>query len=783
MSSSLFSEQDAQTAQALSEDYRKIEESGLFDSEYYTRMYPEVLDRGCDPLEHYLTEGVVKGYNPNPLFQTSDYLSENSDVASSGINPFIHYIKFGAKAPYRRASQFFDTRLYIENHPEVVDLDICPMRHFKENHGFEGVQMATLLGSNYLSLDADYGLDRLTAFPSKIAIVIHLFYPDIWMELKRLLKQIDLDFDLFITSPKFVYSRVLSDVVRSFPKASVSLVENRGRDILPFIKLLQTGALNSYDFVCKLHTKRSPHRQDGKMWRERLYESLIGNSAQVSSIIDYFNLHPAVGVIGPADQLIRSGNLYYHGSNRETVERIKVQLGLNPSDLELPFFAGSMFWFRPKTFTPLLDLQIGEPDFAPEAGQMDGTMAHALERMPAIFAKTVGLDYADTSDVEKEASKRNEKFNTTVGAKDFKLIAFYLPQFHPIPENDEWWGKGFTEWTNVTKAKPLYKGHFQPKLPADLGFYDLRIPEVREAQAQLASAYGIHGFCYYYYWFDGRKVLDRPLREVLRSGEPDLPFCICWANENWTRRWDGMDNEILLRQSYSPGFAEQFINDVIPILQDPRYIKLGGKPVLLIYRIKLIPDIEEVINTWRNRCRQVGLGEIHLCAVRFRDINEDVCQYGFDSVVDFPPFHEEIKDISDSIEDLHPEFDGLIYDYQTLVESNIQKYSQGYESNLHRGLMMGWDNTARRKKGVFIAHGASPELYKKWLKAIIQQEIQHNPASESLVFINAWNEWAEGTTLEPDIRFGHGFLQATQTAIAESQQAYPPSTSDPETSP
>ncbi|HEY4155521.1 MAG TPA: glycoside hydrolase family 99-like domain-containing protein, partial [Puia sp.] len=221
---------------------------------------------------------------------------------------------------------------------------------------------------------------------------------------------------------------------------------------------------------------------------------------------------------------------------------------------------------------------------------------------------------------------------------NIRPIAFYLPQFHPIPENDSWWGKGFTEWTNVAKARPFFKSHYQPQLPADLGFYDLRVPEVRRQQADLARENGIFGFCYYHYWFNGRRILERPFQETLESGEPDFPFMLCWANENWTRIWDGGEHNILLQQHYTEEDDRKHIRELIPVFKDKRYIRIKNKPVFCIYRSSLLPDAAKTLRIWREEARLAGL-ELYLCRVEnFGNQGADFMQAGFDAAIEFQPF-------------------------------------------------------------------------------------------------------------------------------------------------
>lgn len=347
--------------------------------------------------------------------------------------------------------------------------------------------------------------------------------------------------------------------------------------------------------------------------------------------------------------------------------------------------------------------------------------------------------------------------------EDVRLIAFYLPQYHPIPENDLWWGKGFTEWTNVTKAQPLFEGHYQPHLPADLGFYDLRVPEVREQQAALARQYGIYGFCYYYYWFAGKRLLHRPLDEVLRTKKPDFPFCICWANENWTRRWDGHDNEILRAQDCSNDEQNQaFAKHIVPILLDERYIRVNGAPLLIIYRADLFPNLLKTAEQWRDIFRKNGVGEVHLCFALTFGFDKHPHDVHFDSAVQFPPNNFPARAIQPSEVGAN-NFSGKIVDYEDIAIKGVN--SQFHQDRVFRTVMTSWDNTARRGNSAYIFLNSTPEIYEFWLRGVIEKTNQTFSGDERLVFINAWNEWAEGAHLEPDRKYGRAYLEATKKAL------------------
>jgi glycosyltransferase involved in cell wall biosynthesis len=375
---------------------------------------------------------------------------------------------------------------------------------------------------------------------------------------------------------------------------------------------------------------------------------------------------------------------------------------------------------------------------------------------------------------ESSAKARLHLNTPSLGDNPLRAIAFYLPQYHPIPENDKWWGKGFTEWRNVCKAKPLFKGHYQPHVPADLGFYDLRLEEVRVAQADLARSYGISGFCYYHYWFNGHRLLETPAEEILKSSKPDFPFCLCWANENWTRTWDGQDSSVLIEQIYSEEDDRAHINDLFRFFHDPRYIRIDGKPLFLVYRTENMPDPVKTAEVWRQEARKTGLGELYL--VRVESIGHiNPLEIGFDASLEFAPDWSRMGSVARSFKSensKNPETIELPVDvyeknytrsYDELMTQMLSKEQPSYP--WFRCVTPSWDNSARRTDNAVILLGSSPQLYQRWLEKIVSKTIAVNQPAEHVIFINAWNEWAEGCHLEPCIKYGRSYLEATKLAI------------------
>jgi lipopolysaccharide biosynthesis protein len=344
--------------------------------------------------------------------------------------------------------------------------------------------------------------------------------------------------------------------------------------------------------------------------------------------------------------------------------------------------------------------------------------------------------------------------------KNIRLIAFYLPQFHPIPQNDKWWGKGFTEWTNVTKAVPLFDGHYQPHLPTDLGFYDLRVRDTRHEQIEMARQYGIDGFCYHYYWFSGKKVLNLPLDDMLSDPQSNMPFCLCWANENWTRKWDGGESEVLLEQKHLPDDDLNFIKSLVPFFNDRRYIKINGAPFFIVYQPQQLPHPKKTAKIWRKYCKSIGINQIHICAALTHG-NEDYNQFNFDSGVEFPPHNVTAEDVS-TLFNFERAFRGHVFVYHKVAQYYLNRVYSG--TNVFRCVVPGWDNTPRTHDRARILVNNSPSNYEYWLKEAVIKTARDFPNDERFVFINAWNEWAEGCHLEPDRKFQSEFLEATLQA-------------------
>jgi lipopolysaccharide biosynthesis protein len=345
-------------------------------------------------------------------------------------------------------------------------------------------------------------------------------------------------------------------------------------------------------------------------------------------------------------------------------------------------------------------------------------------------------------------------------------LAFYLPQYHPIPENDEWWEPGFTEWTNVTKARPLFRGHHQPILPGELGFYDLRISEVRERQAALAAEYGISAFCWWHYWFAGHRVLERPFHEVLDSGKPDFPFCLAWANQSWSGVWYGATDRILIEQTYPEGDYQAHFDSIVGAFRDDRYYRVDGKPLFLVFRPRELPNPAKFVDAWQKMARKAGLEGLYLVAyVDSRAWGPQYAKHqkdGFDAALNVAfPFQQTLTTrVRDRLRSLTPRFGPGRYHYS----ENLPDYPRGLGGVVHPCVYPNWDNTARSQRRGSAVVDATPDRFGHHLHEAVERA-KLNPEGQRLVWIKSWNEWAEGNYVEPDRQFKRGWLEAVAREI------------------
>lgn len=358
-----------------------------------------------------------------------------------------------------------------------------------------------------------------------------------------------------------------------------------------------------------------------------------------------------------------------------------------------------------------------------------------------------------------------------------KIIAFYLPQYHPTTDNDKWWGKGFTEWTNVGKAKPLFKGHYQPRVPADLGYYDLRLSEVREQQADLAKEAGIYGFCYYHYWFgNGKQELELPFNEVLRLGKPDFPFCLCWANESWhSKFWDkdgSIKKKMLIEQTY-PGKEDHIshFNTLLPAFKDDRYIKINGKPLFTIYKALEFTDIENFIKLWQKLAQENGFPGIYFIAQNpFNNTQEQVKKLlalGFDAINTIGLWDARKANVSIFVR-IRARITSIItgLPFARKYEDIYSKFISDIDSNenVYPTLIPNWDHTPRSGAAGYVLLGSTPNLFRKHIKQVFEV-IKNKKTDNQIIFLKSWNEWGEGNYMEPDLKFGKGYIEVLKEEI------------------
>ncbi|NDY57955.1 hypothetical protein G3N56_14560 [Desulfovibrio sulfodismutans] len=611
-----------------------------------------------------------------------------------------------------------------------------------------------------------------------ICVHAHLFYQDMLPIIIDKLKNIPLPFDIFVSVPKEVDNIGIANRLRHeldlAKNIVVETVTNKGRDVAPFI--VQFGKrILTYDYVLHIHTKQSLHNTTLKSWGMDIFDLLLGSKVAVSQILVL--LHDRAKIVYPAEQNVYLKNPTGWDGNY-TLARDLLDRFTNIDINEFPaveFAEGSMIWARTSALAEFLSLPLTWDDFPEEPIPADGTLAHALERLLFVLSFDTPGDYFKLCKRDSINDFRfyeeQQDYSQSLVHTDIKVLAYYLPQFHPIPENDAWHGKGFTEWTKVKSATPLFAGHYQQHIPhSDIGYYLLDNPDILRKQADMMRKSGVHGLIFYHYWFTGKLILEEPATMLLQNPDIDIPFCFCWANENWTKCWDGNEKDILLEQKYSDEDAAMFIEYLIQFFKDPRYMKIDDRPVLYIYRPSSITDVKSYLRIWKEHCIQAGLKAPYVVAVLTRGAASPN-EYGMDAGVE--------RVLNDWGNGNIPECKNLLNSYYTL-EGSVLNYNDvaNYYMNqipdmdftYFRSLVPNFDNTARYAAKAILTHQVSPAKFQEWFERLITYA-QTLPSDRQYIIVNAWNEWAEGAHLEPDTRFGYGFLNAIGRGLSKQPYA------------
>lgn len=610
-----------------------------------------------------------------------------------------------------------------------------------------------------------------------VAMHLHLFHEELMPQMLPYLKNIPCRFDLYVSiSESADVDAVKNYLIQQLPKSSrvtVERVPNRGRDIAPFIA--QFGRrLKEYKIVGHIHTKKSPHAAVLSNWLSDILDLLFGpKNSDGREVVQIINLLTAgAKVVYPEGSLsIPSDRTGWADNYVEAAKILRRYTDYNIEDFPaVEFPQGMMFWARTECISDFLALPLTFEDFPEEPIPADGTIAHALERIILLVTTRfegdcIRLQRRDSTETYDYYEEQID-FSSTLEADAPKVLAYYLPQFHPTPENDEWHGKGFTEWTKVRAATPLFPGHYQQHIPhPDIGYYLLDSAATLAKQADMMKKAGVFGQIFYHYWFAGRLILEKPALMLLENPDIEMPYCFCWANENWTRRWDGNEKEILLGQDYSREDARAFIHYLIPFFKDKRYIRIDDRPILFVYRASSIPDPRLYIDMWAQECRQHGLLAPYVVAVLTRGAT-DPQDFDMDAGTE-RVLHDwtggRVPDISASL-GMYDAFNGSVLRYSD-VANVYMKEVDSKPFTYFRSLVPVWDNTARYGSEAYVVHDCSPEKFQQWLELLIEQCPKNVAESKRLIIVNAWNEWAEGAHLEPDTLNGYAYLNSIGRAL------------------
>jgi glycosyltransferase involved in cell wall biosynthesis/lipopolysaccharide biosynthesis protein len=582
------------------------------------------------------------------------------------------------------------------------------------------------------------------------------------------LKNIPVPFSLYLS---FSYDENSEEITRSFQenlslvgKITICKTPRKGGHLAPLIVEFGRELLR-YDLIVHLHTLDSLHFQE-------TIEGICASDSTVHQIIQI---------------LQQDGRFVYHESNRKNLldssgwgenfpNAKKIAEKLLKENLDeyqnIDFPQEGMFWATSSALKNFLSLAVKYDDFSDETIGGNNVLHETLLRLLLISANTVpGRNYrlyAPDTTIHEPAYEEHRDYSKTLKHNSVKALSFYLPQFYPIPENDAWHGKGFTEWSKVRSTNPLFYNHYQQRIPHDdLGYYSLTNTDALRKQSVLMKQAGVYGQVFYHYWFSGKLILEKPIQMLLADPSIDMPFCFCWANENWTRKWDGNESEILLQQNYSEQDAIDFINYLLPFFQDQRYITIENRPVLFVYRPSSIPDFSLYKRVWKDICHQNNIAEPYVVAILTRGATTPH-EFGMDAGCE-RVLHDwtngAVPNIKDTLYQYWP-VNASVLDYNQVADHYMeQSPTSGF--TYFRSIIPSWDNTPRYGSDALIIHNSSPQKFQQWLQNLVLDAKQRLPEDRQFILINAWNEWAESATLDPDKRFGYAYLNSIGKALSD----------------
>jgi GT2 family glycosyltransferase len=790
--------------------------SPYFDLEHYAGQLVLAASRGRPEgglLRHFITSGARDGLAPNRWLEPRAYMRMYDDVPSDPYQAVRHFVVFGDNAG-RDPGPNFDAGLYRRRYVDVADSQIAPLLHFLAFGRHEGRQATAekpvpevgpvrlLPVGQALAVDSETVLRADRDMRRRLAAARQQRKDDVRVRKPALMRAVD---------PLAEAGR-LAFVPSMAPRVSILIpVFNEFDVTVECLMALQAAGLGAeVEIVVADDASTDPevavladvpglvvmrHAENLGFLRScnaafaqcrGEYVLLLNNDTQVQpgavqALVAALDEDDGLGAVGPK-LIYPNGRLQEAGCFvRPNGESGMIGLFADPDeggysrDRDVAYCSGAALMVRRSGVGAALFDEAYRPAYCEDTDLCLRLIAAGF-RVRYVHAAVVVHHLSVSSNRDSMARKLRgivanqhrllDRWGGLIRRMDaVRVLAFYLPQFHPTPENDLWWGRGFTEWTNVTKAQPSYAGHYQPHLPTDLGYYDLRNAETLAAQASLAARYGVEGFVMYYYNFGSRRVLDRPL-QVLRAN-PDIAmrFCLCWANENWTRHWDGGTREILLEQRYDSATIDSILADIVDHAGDPRAITVDGRPLFLVYRPLKLPDAKGFAALCRAAFTRAGFPGVHLVYVESMEAVDAGVRpeaMGFDASVEFPP-HGRARAAIDSPDVIKEGWSGYRYDYPETVLGFLTRDSVPYVR--YPAVFPSWDNTARQPSYGSSFDHASPEAFRIYVEEKIEEIRAFHTGERRMLFVNAWNEWAEGAHLEPDTGYGHRWLEALRAAL------------------